>query len=249
MVQAMYPSANRNAHREDDHGLGQAAGRKVHSPFKSETVVKQKPPTSPDPSNLLAIQGDGRASPPSISPMLSMFKKAVSTVKVINRMGRQSALVHTISLGAESLSMMDGGWDKPAPKPPDPMLTKPAESIGQALRKVRNGYDIEGAGQGVGLGVSGKKKKGSKHHGGNDLSGGFFQTGSKKDDPMALHKIFAKQVRCFSGFEVLYLPVRLLLDPTACYLQVFGLKPRISVQSNRSVSPLWWPSSLTICLI
>jgi hypothetical protein len=194
----MRPTPGKYQHKGDmDAALG-TYQRKGFVPFKSMNTSAKSSPDNVISNNKLSIHGDRPVSPPGApSALLSRFIKTVKTVTIANQMMRQSVPVHSISLGAESLAMAHGQWDLPKGRPPDALEETKAESIGQALRKVRKGYDIEGAGDGVGMGVVGSKKANpKKHHGGKDLSGGFFQSSKKeKDNSLELHKKFAKQVR------------------------------------------------------
>ena len=186
MIRSMRPTPGKYQHKGDmDAALG-TYQRKGFVPFKSMNTSAKSSPDNVISNNKLSIHGDRPVSPPGApSALLSRFIKTVKTVTIANQMMRQSVPVHSISLGAESLAMAHGQWDLPKGRPPDALEETKAESIGQALRKVRKGYDIEGAGDGVGMGVVGSKKANpKKHHGGKDLSGGFFQSSKKRNQAL-----------------------------------------------------------------
>ena len=100
---------------------------------------------------------------------------ATKKVSMVGGIVRRFSSIH---LGAQSLAMTDG-WGTAKGQAPtlDVLQTQPAENVGQAMRKLRKGYDIEGSGM---------------KHKGKSVKGGFFKP---KKDPLAAHRLFAKKVR------------------------------------------------------
>lgn len=124
--------------------------------------------------------GDGGGGGPS-----SNWRSAIRKASIVASLTRR---VSTITLGAQSLARADGWENGNKGQAPalDVLQTQPAENAGQALRKLRKGYDIDGSEKaGAGIAV---------RHKGKGLGGGFFKPAPKKD-PLAAHKIFAKRVR------------------------------------------------------